>query len=233
MVGAWGLCPSLGAAPTVGPSELLGRAFPGLWDSVIFFPTEESCGCNHYSRCSAHWGPCHCSACGRPGRLGQCSQKWGFVFGWSFVEPGFELEDPRGSLLTQDILPFPYTCFISGIQTELFPHVRSASPAWCQLCWGRTCLFCWGCATQCELLHFLHMKRGQDTPPLKAFSPAKCPNCFSQPVKLRSRHKIWRFLASAFSWMSATEAAIPALTPGRARAQGWESPILTGSAVLG
>lgn len=36
MVGAWGLCLSLGAAPTVGPSELLAGHFQGYGTQLFF-----------------------------------------------------------------------------------------------------------------------------------------------------------------------------------------------------
>lgn len=76
------------------------------------------------------------------------------------------------------------TCFRSETQTHS-PHSNyspvqvRALPLRYQLCWGRACLFCWGCATRSEQLHFLCVKRGQGTLPLKAFSSAECPNCFS------------------------------------------------------
>ena len=36
--------------------------------------------------------------------FGQCSQTYGLIFGWSCVELGIGLNDPCGSLPTQDIL---------------------------------------------------------------------------------------------------------------------------------
>lgn len=41
---------------------------------------------------------------GVKGVSGQRSQRYGLIFGWSSVEPGVVLDDPCGSLSTQDVL---------------------------------------------------------------------------------------------------------------------------------
>lgn len=70
------------------------------------------------------------------------------------------------------------------------PLEASAFPSQYPLVWGRASLSCWSCAARYEQLHFLYVKRGQDTLPLKPFSWAECPNCFSWQAKLRNQHKI-------------------------------------------
>lgn len=44
------------------------------------------------------------TSCWSSGRLGQCSQKYGLIFGWCCVEPGIGLNDPCWPLPTQNIV---------------------------------------------------------------------------------------------------------------------------------